>query len=220
MKRYLVFALFFLTSCYRNEEEVASRFHDDGRSKPIVALVPVFDHSDARLPWSLTDEFTQSIEGKLSKRSNIYLVSDEEVAKMTAKLDERHQPFSGEFDWAKQTFVGNEFVVFLELVDHELVPIAKGEPVLEEEEKPTPHELFLTMRLRILDLRGDTPQVILQELVQRSHYVPKWLSNVDYTKSGWGKYSFHVTPYGLAHAQFTRAIAKRVEEYILLAKSR
>ncbi|MDX8430519.1 MAG: CT253 family lipoprotein [Candidatus Algichlamydia australiensis] len=220
MKKFLFLSLFLLTACYRSGGDVSSRFHVDGRAKPIVALVPVFDHSDAKLPWSLTDEFTKSIEDKLSKRSKVFLISDEEVAKLTVNLDERHQPFSNEYTWAKETFTGNEFVVFMELVDHEMTPIFKEENFEEENEKSTAHELLLTMRLRIIDLRGEEPEVVLQELIQRKHHIPKWLSNVDYTRSGWGKYSFHVTPFGLAHAQFSRAITKRLEEYILLAKSR
>ncbi len=220
MKKFLILSLFLFAACSRNSEEVASRFHKDGKAKPVVALIPIFDHSDAKLPWSLTEEFTQTIEEKLSKRSKIFLVSDDAVAKMTAGLDERHKPFGTEVSWTKETFAGNEFVVFMELVDHEMVPITNDEFLEEEGDVKTPHELHLTMRLRIFDLRGEQPEIVLQELVQRTHHVPKWLSNVDYTKSGWGKYSFHVTPYGLAHAQFTRAITKRIESYILLAKSR
>ncbi|MCB1084637.1 MAG: hypothetical protein KDK60_00890, partial [Chlamydiia bacterium] len=36
-----------------------TRFHDDGRAKPVVAFVPVFDRSGAKLGWSLSEEFTE-----------------------------------------------------------------------------------------------------------------------------------------------------------------
>lgn len=216
---YLLFAcLFFLNSCNRaSNSETMSRYHDDGRAKPVVAVVPVFDRSGADIPWNLSEEFTSTIERLLSRRSNIYLLDEAGVKKAASFLSETNNPFGKDLSWAPKTFDGNEFVVFLELVTHQLTPHEKGE---ESEEAPeTTYTLDLTMRVRVVDIREEMPKVILQELVTQSHYIPKLLTHVDYTKNGWGKMSFNITPFGLSHAQFTRQISKRLEDYILLAKS-
>lgn len=211
--------LCFFTSCGRNQsDEISSRFHDDGRAKPIVAIVPIFDRSGSFIPWNLSEELTSTIEKRLSRRANIFLMDEERIDTAIAHLNESHHPFGKNLEWTQNVFKGNEFVVFMELVTHQLTP-HENEITIEEKKDPT-LTLDLTMRIRVIDLRSDTPKVILQELITQSHHIPKLLSHIDYTKNSWGKMSYNLTPYALSHSQFTREISKRLEDYILLAKSK
>jgi len=216
--RLIPACLLLLAGCARvSNEETAIKFHSDGRAKPVVAIVPIFDRSGAEVPWNLSEELTDTIQKRLARRSKIYLVEEERVRSATNSLDAHHHPFGQDLSWAKKAFGENEYVVFMELVTHQLTPHEKESP--SDEVAETSYTLDLTMRVRVIDVRGQAPQIVLQELVSQSHYIPKLLTHIDYTKNGWGKLSYNVTPYGLSHIQFTREISKRLEDYILISKS-
>ena len=54
----------------KTDNDQVSKFHDDGRAKPIVALVPVLDRSNAEVGWSLSEEFTDQLRSRFLKRNN------------------------------------------------------------------------------------------------------------------------------------------------------
>jgi len=76
------------------------------------------------------------------------------------------------------------------------------------------------MRIRAVDLRGNKPKVILQELVKDSYYISKNVLHTDYDIIVWGVDEYLSSPMGLAHLSFSKEIAERISDYILLAKSR
>ena len=204
--------------CIKNVNEQATRYHDDGRSKPIVALVPVFDRSDAEVSWSLSEEFTDHLRQRLLKRSNFYINTPEEINAEIGILNESNDPFMRDFSWIAQAFGKEEFVVFTELVEHHIHPKPSNNHFLD---KLTPScELSMVMRIRIFDLRGETPEIVLQELINQTHLIPKPSDLTEQNPDFWKKMTFIVTPLGLAHTQFSKEVAKRIEDYILLSKSR
>ena len=205
--------------CSQNHlTDQATRFHDDGRAKPIVALPPVFDRSGAEIGWSLSEEFTDHIRVRIMKRNNFYLNTPDEINVVITSLNEENNPFSSDIGWIKDAFKDHEFVVFTELVEHDIhAKPLKGNFF----DKITPSSvLALTMRIRIFDLRGEKPQIVLQELVHQNHLIPKPSNLSDLNSERWKKMSFNISPLGLAHSQFTKEVSKRIEEYILLSKSK
>ena len=88
MKRIgMLLALFTLLGCSsKGNYEHATRFHDDGRAKPIVAFVPVFDRSESKLGWSLSEEFTDSLKNRLMKRNNFYVSTPSDINAAIADL--------------------------------------------------------------------------------------------------------------------------------------
>ena len=203
--------------CTKNVNQQASRYHDDGRSKPIVALVPVFDRSGAQFSWSLSEEFTDHLRQRFLKQSNFYLNTPDHINSEIGTLNESNNPFTRDFSWISQTFEEEEFVVFTELVEHDIHPKQQRNNFLD---KLTPScELSMTMRIRVFDLRGEKPVIVLQELVHQSHLIPKPSDQAEQNPERWKKMAFIVTPLGLAHTQFSKEVAKRIEDYILLSKS-
>ena len=75
------------------------------------------------------------------------------------------------------------------------------------------------MRLRVFDLRGKEPVVVLQEILHRNHLIPKPSDLKEPCPERWKRMTFIVSPLGLAHAQFTKEAVERIEDYILLSKS-
>lgn len=207
---------FFGCNSNRNSDQV-TRFHDDGRAKPIVALVPVFDRSNSNVGWNLSEEFTDGLFSRLQKRNNFYLSSPDEINRAMFELDDQNNPFSTDTDWIKAAFEEHEFVIFTELVEHDVhaKPI-KGGFI----DKITPSsELSITMRIRVFDLRGKIPEVILQEFVHQDHLIPKPSNISEEAPEKWKKITFMISPLGLAHMQLSKEIVSRVEDYILLSKS-
>jgi hypothetical protein len=78
----------------------------------------------------------------------------------------------------------------------------------------------MSVRVRVIDMRGKQPKIVLQELIHDTHHIPRQFTRANFYQVAWGKESFNISPMGLAHAQLTKEIASRLEDYILLAMRR
>lgn len=196
-------------SCNRNSNDEVSRFHEDGRAKPSVAIASMLDTTSFDAPWSISEELTAGIASLVSQTGEIFVQGQEE----SPFTD---NPFGGDLSWMKREFEGREFVAFLELVEHEFAPVAATGITAQEASA----NLNMSVRLRVVDLRGSTPKIVLQEMVRDSYFVPKTLIPNDYAVDTWGTEEFQKSPMGIAHGLLVNQVASRISEYILLAKSR
>lgn len=217
MKSFFPWLLICLIACshqYTADNQTA--FHDDGRSKPVVALMSVIDASDAHMSWSLSEEFTTEIQKRFFKNGNLFLINDYALSNQQLLQSNQFTPFGPNLDWLKGVKTRAEFVVFLELIEHCFVAKDTTSNLLIKNSNAT--TLDLLMRVRVIDLRYNDPKVVLQEMCPLSYSIPKALSKIDYDNHTWGSSSFSVLPMGLAHAQLADTIASRIEEYIQIAK--
>ena len=182
-----------------------SRFYDDGRTRPVVAISTVIDSTSYDIPWSLSEELTHLIKKQLSSNSNLFLSSTEE---MDSTLTNSDDPFDIDVTWMKDRFEQNEFLVFLELINH------------TEETKDAITNLDMGLRLRIIDVRGKNPKVILQETVNDNYYIAKGTIKEDYQNTIWGSAEYANSRMGMAHNQLANEVASRITDYIALSKSR
>jgi hypothetical protein len=136
---------------------------------------------------------------------------------LTKNLKDSYDPFGIDVSWAKQVFAKEQFVVFLELLEHQEVAAYK---TAKNNKQAAPADLNMSVRIRILDLRSNRPQIVLQEIVHDSHHIPKQFSRANIDQIPWGKENYHVTPLGMAHIALTKELVSRLEDYILLAASR
>jgi len=196
-------------SCNRNQNDEMSRFHDDGRAKPSVAVASMLDTTSFDASWSLSDELTQGVMNLVAGTGKIYVHTQQE-----SPFTEN--PFGSDLSWMKREFQGEEFVAFLELVEHEFVPVKSKGITLQEASS----NLNMGVRLRVIDLRSANPKVVLQEMVRDNYFVPKTLIPTDYSVEVWGTEQYKKSPMGIAHALLVQEIASRITDYILLAKSR
>lgn len=209
--RYLSISLLALAalSCGRSGTQEVSRFHEDGRAKPSVAIAPLLDTTSFDASWSLSEELTEGVTKLVASTGQIFVRSQAD-----SSLSEH--PFGSDLSWMKRDFPGQEFVAFLELVEHEFSPVkAKGVPAQEASAN-----LNMAVRLRVVDLRSNNPKIVLQEMVRDTYFVPKTLIPTDYAADPWGTESYARSPMGIAHGLLTNELANRISEYILLAKSR
>lgn len=199
-------------------EDSASRqalIHEEN-SKPVVALVPLIDSSMSELPWDLSDELTKAIQERLQIKEKLHLIQEQQVRSLTKKLTPQNQPFATDLDWVKFFFPHEEFVVFVELIEHEEIPVASQKV---SSPKDSAYDLNMTARIRVVDIRNDQPRIVLQELVHDTHFIPKRFSRYNYDQVVWGGENYHLSPLGIAHGALSKEIAKRIEDYILLANN-
>ncbi len=215
----IVIALAIVTfGCGNHSNNQMVKCHDDGRAKPIVAFVPLFDRSGAVMPWNLSEELSYTMQRRLTERGECFLTDSDVIKEITSKLTDAHNPFGNELAWTKNAFSYNEFVVFTELIEHQIHPKELRNSFID---KITPsYQLDMTIRIRVIDLRFEKPQVILQELVQQSHLIPKPVYEPNGEQDKWKKRTYAVSPISFAHLQMTKNIARRIEDYILLAKTK
>lgn len=204
----IVCFLFFGCSQMHFQDQTA--YHDDGRKKPMVCLLGVFDSSMSDLPWSLSEEFTLSIQQTIMQSKQLYLLQDYPLVNYLLSQDRSYKPFLQDLNVLHNLPLQSEYVVFLELIRHNLDKSSDGISLTEH--------LDMAVRVRIIDLRGKVPRIVLQELFEKKTDILSSLSLVDYRSTTWGSASFSVLPLGVAHNDFCRALAERIEEYILVAK--
>lgn len=209
MMRYIaitIFSFFVFVSCNNGStNKNVSRFYDDGRSRPAIAISSVIDSSSYELPWSLSEEFTQLIRSDLSTNKSVFISSTNEIDESLTNTD---NPFDLNIDWMKNRFEQKEFLVFLELLKH------------DEVKKENFTNLDMTMRLRIIDVRAKEPKIILQECINDNYYIAKGAIKADYQNVVWGSSDYSNSRMGMAHKQLAEQIANRILDYIALAKSR
>jgi hypothetical protein len=203
---------FIMASCTQNVDHM-TRYHEDGRSKPAVAIASMIDTTSYDCSWSLSEELTSMIVQKVSQNGKIYVHS-------TPDFPFVENPFGRDLSWIKREFHNEEFAIFLELVEHADTPVLKGHKApahVPPQECST--NLNMAVRVRIVDLRNPTPKIILQEIVRSSYYIPRTLLPTDYTQIVWGSDEYYKSPMGIAHIQLVDEIATRLSDYLLLAKS-
>lgn len=186
------------------------------RAKPVVAIVPIIDNTKNEVRWNLSDELSSALYARIAQRNHLTTVASSLIRSQVKKSGDQRNPFSPDVSWVKHSFQGQDFVVFLELIEHE-------EVLRQNRRAPTKPEhcsadLNMSMRVRILDVRGETPRIILQELVHDTHFIPRQFTQVNFYQVAWGTESFSISPMGLAHEKFIREMAERIEDYILINK--
>lgn len=217
MYRYLIGLIFcLLIGCQKNCNDQCTRFHDDGRAKPILTIVPMLDSTSYDVPWSISEEFTNNITTNLSKLREFYLTNTE------IHLSSEDNPFGSNLSWVKSNFHDTEFVVFLELVQHEDVPLVKSvkEPEKILESRRDAANLNMAIRMRIIDVRSDSPKIVLQEMIKDCYYMANNIDKPNYSTITWGSEEYKTTPLALAHSQIIKLVEERINDYVMLAKSR
>lgn len=220
MSRIIVFCalLMTITGCQLSVPNINFRYYDDGREKPIVTLIPMFNRMDLPFAWDIAKELTNQLRSDIQKKGSLFLSPQEMSDAITSSLSDEEQPFSKDYSWVKNFFQKEQFLVFLELVEHEIAPQSTRIP-FSQEVKST-YLLKMLVRARIIDLRSPKPSVILQEFIRYSHKIPTNSLQIDYEKNCFGTPNYSATPIAVGHRGLCKEIAKRLEDYILLAKSK
>lgn len=200
-----------LVGCKNQSNQEFTRYYEDGRAKPSIVLAPIIDTTSFDLSWSLSEEFHQLLIHQFAGQGNLYVNEDTSSYLTSAK-----NPFGEDLNWVKQEYSPNEFVIFMEFIQHDQTP-AKA---MYDPTENVSTNLNMAIRLRMIDIRGSSPKVVLQQVLKDSYYFPKSLLPIDYEVTTWGTENYPLSPLGTAHIKFAHTLANRLNDYVLLAKSR
>lgn len=207
---YFIAVALMCVGCAKNCKDT-TLYQKSGRAKPIVAVMPVINTSNANsYSWDISHELTEEIRSRIFDSSRLYLLK-EGGSMQTATALNIPDPSALSME-AKESLGAAEFVVVTELLDQHETPygLNSDRPFLGE----IGSVLALSMRVRVLDVRGETPKVILQEIVNQEHTISRPYLKTDYNKTPWGTEAFDRTPLGLAHGKLVREVVGRVEGYV------
>ena len=214
----LLITLLF-SSCYKFQEKNSqSAYHDSGKKKPIVSFVPVFDHAEAICEWSLSEELSDMIEQKFLHEERVFLIQDFKPLSTNKEVQKNMHIFLDATDWINEVQTNSEFVVFVELLKHNLSTNNCGQHLLSTATKKS-YNLDISLRIKVVDLRRNHSKVILQEILHQSFFIPFEYTRVVYKKDPWTRAMFSLSPIGMAHIQIVKKICTQIQDYILLAKT-
>jgi hypothetical protein len=204
-----------LGGCYDSGNQTSVFTEARASNRPIVSFVPVIDNSKSDLNWNVSQELSKAVRERLTQKNQVYMVGEEPVAALAQKALSTHDPFDIDISWVRKAFPQTEFVVFTELMEHHEVPV--------EDVQDSPALLSMSVRVVVVDVRQKTPKIVLQEIVEQSHHIPRQFTKANSSQASqasqtsWGDEAFDVSPLGIAHDQLCKELATRIEDYILIA---
>ena len=147
--------------CNDNEQNHLQTYNQlPGQAKPTVSIVPIIDNTHSHYPWNLSDELSCSVYTYIAQRNHVTVNKSSQVRNKARNITEGQNPFGSDISWMKKTFQDDQFVVFLELVEHEEVPQQNRKKLTHPQNCSA--NLNMSMRIRALDLRGKEPTIVLQ----------------------------------------------------------
>lgn len=189
-------------------------FHDDGTPKPKVALLAVIDTTQVCIPWDVSREINDRLRYQAMCNGELFLLSENEVAGRL-QGSELFNYFDTDFSYVSR-FGGSDYVVALELIEHDVVPYEKGMCLsnLPMQKYRWQAILQMKLRLRVIDVRCNKPKILLQEIFASDYAIPLGCEYLDYSRCGWGSSAFADTPWGRAHARMISDLVCRIETVI------
>ena len=195
-----------------------SKYQDDGKVKPTLALLPFVNYSDIDVSWNVSEELTQGVKNAILKSGNLYLSSQNHVEMV---LEQSKNLYTPRLDLNElKKFSPSEFVVLLEVLSHKNKAYKRGsvKPVYPADGRIS-HVLSITAKVRVVDIREEEPKTVLHEIIHSNHLIPKPMAKIGHKDKSWGDETYNFSPLGMAHARLERDIANRLESYVLVAKS-
>lgn len=159
MKTWLFLGLaFILTACCGPRYVDFFPCHDDGTPKPQVVLMPI------RVPQGCeegyADVLQQDLRYCLMDHGQLFVFDEEEVRQFAEHKNDEDL-FGKDLTWAK-SFRNADFIVTIEAMEHRPFNYACGCNM---------NYVMLKLRLRVIDVRGECPHVVLYELLESCQQV-------------------------------------------------
>jgi hypothetical protein len=213
MKRYLSLSLLLLcTACARHYGD-STLYQSSGGAKPIVAVLPVIENCESpELSWDISEEMTARITKRVVDSARLYLLKEKKDLALAKKLN--HPNPQAIPKGITKSLGAAEYVIVSELIDQSIEPHSHPKATQKPHLNEVGATLHLAMRVRVLDVRGEEPKIVLQEVLLEDYEISRPYLFVDYSKAHWGKEAYERTPMGLAHSKIARELVAHVEGYI------
>lgn len=207
-----VFSMLLLVGCGGPRYIDYFPYHDDGTPKPRVAVMPIIDSSQSGLTWDVSKELSDELYYSLMDSGQLYVLSPSE---MGTNYPHPSDLFGSDLTVTREV-CNTDFIVALELIDHSVVPCTQADSQVNSKGvyHPFNNVVNLSMRVRVIDVRRQTPRVILYEVLKCGYVITPSNNGIDYSTVCYGSNEFVKTPYGIAHQRMTKNLSTRLEGII------
>lgn len=190
-------------------------YHENGKPKPKVVLLPLADDTGGCVCWDLAKELNTDLSYQVLCNGQLFLVSENEVCSRLEGCSALDY-FTPDLSFS-QRFCGADYVVALEIVDHDIIPYQRE--MCKWSISPQKYHwrsvLQTKVRLRIIDVHCMTPRVVLQEVFTSHYPIPTEKECIDYSRCCWGTDAYPSTPWAKAHERLICELVYRIESVIL-----
>jgi hypothetical protein len=188
-------------------------YTDDGRKKPSLTLLPVYDGLADHEGAGFSAELSQSVYNRIKRRGELFIPPQASMKKALASLPEKKLFATQELKIFRR-FAPTDYVCLMELKEYRVLPYKRGtvKPIylanLPEEEARV---LSIEVKLRIIDIREPDPKIIHQEVVQSNHMISKAAFEP-------GSSTAHSSSVEQVRSRLARDLAEKIEETLCLNK--
>lgn len=180
------------------------------KCKPKLALVPIIDKSGCELPWDVADEITDRTLELLIDSKDVLITPIAQFEQGVNSLP-ANALTTNNLDFARK-FSCVDFVVLMELVDQEFAAYCPSEVTCQYRIRGELCDEILkqSIRLRIIDVRGDCPRLIAQEIFESNQMIPRAYSGTNYALVPCGSQEYHSTWLACSHQRLARDLSARI----------
>ena len=184
------------------------------RCRPQVAVVPVVNRTNAKLPWDLEAELTDDILDHLMCEGTFW-VSPFNQFEVALEQTKGRDYFGSDLSFANH-FSHNDFLIIAELVEHEMKPYKRElYPDIQVNHTPDRHQvLAMSIRLRVIDLRHEEPLIVRQEIVDSYKLVSPKAAKTNYAGLNDLVPEYGNTPLANGHKELAGEVASKIEEAV------
>lgn len=183
-------------------------YNDEGIAKPRIVVMPVLDRVNPQVPWSVSEELTDSLYYSLMNSGELYVLSPQEIGQAYTQYSA--ETFFGEDLSCCRYFCNADFIVAIEIIDHGTV----------EDVRCNPCNRIVNLRARVkaIDTRCQCPTVVLYEIIEANYKTAGDCSRVNYENYAWGTDQYCRTPLYTAHSRLVANITDRLEKTFRVAR--
>lgn len=213
---YLFFALTLFAACGPYYVDYFP-YHNNGCRKPTVVLLPFRDCSSISLTWDITEELTEELHARAISNGTLYVIPHSDLKNNSKELN-RIDFFDNDLSYA-QGYSKGDFLVAIELIEHQWVPYVPGKifPLYPLKQGTCNSVLSLKTRIKVIDIRNNKQSVIALEVINSNHMFAMREECIDYKEFQWKSEAYTRTPFAIAHKRLIKDLVNRLE-YVICSR--
>lgn len=150
-------------------------YADNGTKKPSLTLVPMYDGLEGSSGEEFSNQISHSIYNQIRSTGKLFIPPQEKMYKVLATFPEKNL-FANTQLKAFKRFAPTDYVCAMELKEYRILPYKRGafKPLyLANLPDEVARVLAIEIKLKIVDIRGEAPRIVRQEIVRSNHMISK-----------------------------------------------
>ncbi|MCE5295028.1 MAG: hypothetical protein LLF94_10520 [Chlamydiales bacterium] len=187
-------------------------YYDNGTKKPSFTMLPVYNETTNPLVSNFPVELSKAVRNRLKRTGKTFSPPVSQMMKELGSMTVKDLSNSSDLKVFSR-FKGTDFVVLMETVECNVVPYVRGtiKPIyVADIDHNTAKVLMLSMRLEIVNMKGQEPKIARMELIKSNHMVSQ--STLDRAEAG------DPTALEMIRSRLAFELAKKIEETVCVKK--